>query len=161
MKRIFVSLLLFLLFSALVAQTDAEKRILGELNLYRSRLGLSSFAYDKSLSEVAKHHATYLSMCTQREIWLKDHEESYDFPQWNELSYEQRVSEADKKSGVKIKSEVQCQGGGDDEKMIIKDFDSSLPHQKILRTKSSSGTIYVGIGNVNGNTVIVFGLYSS
>jgi uncharacterized protein YkwD len=148
-------LLLALAPVSLFAQNKMEDSVFRALNVYRVKHKLPKLTYSKSLSKPARHHATYLAKCTEREVWIYDHDEKYNLPDYNEYSFDQR-SKMIRSESVLVDGEIQSQGltDGNSAAEIIQAFHDSPPHREIMRKKSSK---LVGLGVVNGNTVIVFG----
>jgi uncharacterized protein YkwD len=155
MKKLAIFLLMIASMANVFAQSADELVILDALNAYRSKNGLPKVAYNKELSKAARHHATYLSLCREKNIFEDNHDEKHRHPNWKSYSFDQRASLLEK-SGYQVYGEIQWQGGSIevDPKEIVEGFHSSPPHRNIMRNKGSK---MVGIGNVGGCTVIVFG----
>lgn len=153
-KLIFV--FIFLQFNFASGQTDAEVRILNELNLYRSKLGLPKVIYSAKLSNAARYQTKYYSMCKPADFIRTQHDQIFDFQDWEELSFSERCSKMWAEARIDIVGEVASNGGWDDEKMIIQGFDESPAHRQIMRTRGE-GQLLVGISNFQGYTVIDFG----
>jgi hypothetical protein len=155
MKKLAIFLLMILAVANIFAQSADELSILDELNKYRESRRLPKVIYSKDISKAARHHATYLSLCRERNLLMVGHDEVHRFPNWNSYSYSQRVLFL-VKSGYDIDGEIQWQGGPIqiDPKEIIDGFHGSPPHREIMCDRESK---LVGIGNVGGCTVIVFG----
>jgi uncharacterized protein YkwD len=154
--------LLFLLIAIshpffIFSQSESEIRILNELNLYRSKNRLPALEYSKELSKSARHHASYLSICREKNYLDADHDEGYRFSGWNSYSFSKR-QELMRMIGYNLSYEIQWQGGPEElyASEVIQEFHSSEEHRKIMSRKSD-GSKLVGIGFVKGCTVIVFG----
>ena len=63
MKYILCFNLSILMTFNLFANTDIEKELLNQLNLYRKKKGLETMSLDSKLSNVAFYHASYLAKC--------------------------------------------------------------------------------------------------
>ncbi len=150
MKKTINLLLLFALVIPAFSQNLAQTNILNELNSYRNKNGLPSVKYSEELSKAANHHATYLSMCPANGI---GHDEPIDLPNWIEYSFQERFEKLSQK-GFLVESEIQLRGAGENQIDIIQFFDKSKDHSESMKSPSPA---IVGIANVRGNTVIVFG----
>ena len=155
MKKLAIFLLMILAVANIFAQSADELSILEELNKYREANRLPKVSYSKEISKAARHHATYLSLCREKNIFENNHDENHRHPNWSSYSFDQRCSFLEK-VGYRVYGEIQWQGGPIqiDQKQIIDGFHGSPPHREIMRNKKSN---LVGIGNVGGCTVIVFG----
>ena len=155
MKKLAIFLLMILAVANVFAQSADELAILDALNKYREANRLPKVSYSKGISKAARHHATYLSLCDKRNIFMTNHDEPHRFFQWNSYSFDQRISLL-AKEGYDAYGEVQWQSGLSDfdSDQIINAFHISPPHRNII--KSRKGKL-VGIGYVEGCTVIVFG----
>ena len=155
MKKLAIFLLIILTVAKVFAQSADELAILDALNKYREVNRLPKVSYSREISKAARHHATYLSLCRERNLFMVGHDEIHRFPNWNSYSFNQRSSFLEK-VGYPVYGEIQWQGGPIeiDPKEIIDGFHSSPPHREIMRNRKSN---LAGIGNVGGCTVIVFG----
>ena len=169
MKKYIILFLSIALAIPIFSQSDSEIRILNELNLYRSKNRLPILKYSKELSKSARHHAFYVSKCLELNlINLPDfksqesvegfnknmHDEIYDLDNFKEYSINERIRLI-RLANIEFEGEVISIGGDDDSKMIIDGFHDSPGHREIIRGKRSE---VVGIGNINGITVMVFGI---
>ena len=155
MKKLAIFLLMIASMASVFAQSADELAILDALNKYRESNRLPKVSYSKEISKAARHHATYLSLCRERNLFMVGHDEVHRLPNWNSYSFNQRMAFL-RKEGFDSEGEIQWQGGPIEinAKEIIDGFHSSPPHMEILRNRKSK---LVGIGNVGGCTVIVFG----
>jgi uncharacterized protein YkwD len=155
MKKLAIFLLMILAVANVFAQSADELAILDALNKYREANRLPKVSYSKGISKAARHHATYLSLCREKNIFEDNHDENNRHSNWASYSFDKRCSLLGK-SGYEVYGEIQWQGGPIeiDSKEIVDGFHGSPPHREIMRIKKSK---LVGIGNVGGCTVIVFG----
>jgi uncharacterized protein YkwD len=139
------------------SQNAAELDILNSLNEYRAKNGLSAVIYSKELSKSARHHASYLSLCKEKNLYGVGHDEIHRHVNWNSYSFSQR-RDLMRKSGYELSAEIQIQNSLDeiDAPGVIQSFHDSPSHREIMRSRSENDKL-VGIGFINGCSVIVFG----
>jgi uncharacterized protein YkwD len=145
MKNLMAFLAVIFLTLSVKAQTTLETAVFNELNSYRTGRGHCTLKIYPALSVWTAYHAKYLTKLN--EIGAKDttHDEKIDIPNWRELTFAQRDSVFNKaeedshisKGEVQTRSTIPFKPGTPEKdiaKRIIKGFNDSPPHKKIINS---------------------------
>jgi len=141
---------------------EIESNIFVQLNEYRNKHGLHSVTADTTISRIARLHARYLAIASEKGHNAHHdklpHDEQFDIPNYHELNFEQRSILASHKNiscEISIQRDPMLPNQSIKEFAIqtIKAFDSSPSHKEVMLMNDVKGIIdLVGIAVVKHDT---------